>query len=77
MMLSLMQQNNLISETDMKLAQSLPLDVVPVDAQRARVRFPAFVDLVYQQLGEKTSPKTASTSSPPLTRSSSKKPRKP
>ena len=52
MMLSLMQQNNLISETDMKLAQSLPLDVVPVDAQRARVRFPAFVDLVYQQLGE-------------------------
>ena len=56
MMLSLMQQNGLISDTDMKLAQSLPLDVVNAETQRDRVRFPAFVDLVYQQLGEHYKP---------------------
>ena len=51
-----MQQNGLISDSDKKLAQALPLDVVDVESQRDRVRFPAFVDLVYQQLDEHYKP---------------------
>ncbi|MDO4642460.1 MAG: penicillin-binding protein 1B [Cardiobacteriaceae bacterium] len=56
MILGLMQQNGLISDADMKLAQSLPLDVVDAESRHDRVRFPAFVDLVYQQLNEHYKP---------------------
>lgn len=48
--LSVLQQRGLIDERDETLAQSLPLDVVPANNSSERVRFPAFVDLVYRQL---------------------------
>lgn len=50
MMLDLMYERGLISIQDAELAKTLPLDVVDSETTRERVRFPAFVDLVYQQL---------------------------
>lgn len=50
LILSVMAQQGLISHEDEKLAAALPLDVVPKEKTRDRIRFPAFVDLVYQQL---------------------------
>lgn len=50
MMLDLMHERGLISLQDAELAKTLPLDVVDSETTRERMRFPAFVDLVYEQL---------------------------
>ena len=52
LMLRVMREQNLITAEDEKLAASLPLDVVPVEQTRDRIRFPHFVDLVMRQLGQ-------------------------
>ena len=50
LMLRIMQERGLISAQDAELAQSLPLDVVSKETTTDRLRYPAFLDLVYQQL---------------------------
>lgn len=50
LILQVMHEQGLIGEQDMQLAQNLPLDVVPPERTHERIRFPAFVDLVNQQL---------------------------
>ena len=50
LMLRIMHERGLISAQDAELAQSLPLDVVAKETTTDRKRYPAFMDLVYQQL---------------------------
>ena len=50
LILHFMHEQSLISEEDEQLAASLPLDVVAKQRTSDRIRFPAFVDLVYKQL---------------------------
>lgn len=52
LILSVMCEQGLISEQDRALASALPLDVVGKERSAERVMFPAFVDLVYQQLAQ-------------------------
>ncbi|PIE82625.1 MAG: penicillin-binding protein 1B [Cardiobacteriales bacterium] len=50
LMLDVMHQRGLINSEDTVLAQSLPLDVVRGERHTTRILYPAFVDLVLQQL---------------------------
>lgn len=50
-----MYDHYLIDERTLNLAQSLPLDVVSKDITSDRLKFPHFVDLVFQQLAEEYS----------------------
>ena len=50
LMLRIMHERGLITAEDAALAQNLPLDVVPKETTTDRMRYPAFLDLVYQQL---------------------------
>lgn len=47
-----MVRHNLISNEDMRKAQSLPLDVVDRDSVSDRIKFPEFMDLVFKQLDQ-------------------------
>lgn len=50
LILDVLVQRGLISRQDADIAQSLPLDVVKVERTRERLRYPAFVEMVYRQL---------------------------
>ncbi|MBV7434236.1 penicillin-binding protein 1B [Cardiobacteriaceae bacterium TAE3-ERU3] len=50
LILDVLVERGLISEQDAELAKSLPLDVVKVERTRERLRYPAFVEMVFKQL---------------------------
>ncbi len=50
LILKVMREQGLISQRDEELAASLPLDVVPVERTKDRIRFPSFMNLVSHQL---------------------------
>lgn len=55
LVLNVMAEQRLISQKEARLASQLPLDVVAHEITSDRIRFPAFVDLVYQQLSQQYS----------------------
>lgn len=52
LILDVLEQRGLINQIDNELAKSLPLDVDTSQKQSDRIRYPAFVDLVFQQLNQ-------------------------
>ena len=58
LILRVMREQGLISREDEELAASLPLDTVPAENTRDRIKFPHFVDLVKNQLATEYNPDT-------------------